>query len=316
MPARKSTRESQFSRRSLLQVGAAATAGVYLGTRATRVRGEEKAAGLRVMSYNVFHGGTRWEPLEQTAAVIKAARADLIGVQEIKQSGPRLAELCQLHWYDQGDEDCGILSRFPIVEHDPKRWGAAVELPGGKRVWLFNCHLSHAPYQPYQLANIPYGENNPFIETAAEAIAEALRARGQQLARLMMAIGRAQRTGNSVFVTGDFNEPSHLDWTARAAAAQRCALPVVWPCSRSLVDAALTDSFRAVHPHELERPGLTWTPVPDERDVLDRIDFVYHTSHGATCRTAEIVGEQQATSDIVVAPYPSDHRAVVCEFEV
>ena len=30
-------------------------------------------------------------------------------------------------------------------------------------IWFFNDHFRPAPYQPYQLAQIPYGNNNPFI---------------------------------------------------------------------------------------------------------------------------------------------------------
>ncbi|MEX0866199.1 MAG: endonuclease/exonuclease/phosphatase family protein [Pirellulales bacterium] len=318
MPTQKpsSASDSQLSRRRLLQCGAAAGAGLYLGAGAAKTRGAKQAATLRVMTYNILNGGTELGTLEQTALVIQRANADLIGVQEAKDSGPRLAKLCGLHWHKQEGNGCGVLSRFPIVEHDPQHCGACVQLPDERRVWLMNCHLPPNPYQPYQLAQIPYGEDNPFIETAAEAIAEAIRARGAQLARLLMAIGRAERLAAPVFVTGDFNEPSHLDWTPRAAARKRCTLPVAWPTSRALVDAGLVDSYRAVHPDELRQPGLTWTPTPAEQDVMDRIDLVYHSSRGVTCRTAEIVGEKQSTSDIVVAPYPSDHRAVVCEFEL
>jgi len=184
-----------------------------------------------------------------------------------------------------------------------------------RRMWLMNCHLPHAPYQPHQFARIPYGDGNPFIETAAEAIAEALRARAKETARLLMAVGRAEKKAEAVFVTGDFNEPSHLDWTARAAEAKRCHLPVAWPTSRAVVDAGLADSFRTVHANELKQPGVTWTPTPGDREVMDRIDFVYHSS-GVECRTAEVVGESGEMADIAIKPFPSDHRAVVCEYSL
>ena len=42
-----------------------------------------------------------------------------------------------------------------------------------------------------------------------------------------------------IAVTGDFNEPSHLDWTPRAATAGRCPLAVNYPSTRALTDTGL-----------------------------------------------------------------------------
>ena len=50
---------------------------------------------------------------------------------------------------------------------------------GNMALNLTHAHLMHAPYQPYQLLNIPYADA-PFIKTAGEAVAEARKARGAQ----------------------------------------------------------------------------------------------------------------------------------------
>ena len=42
----------------------------------------------------------------------------------------------------------GIISRFKIVAATPKKWGARLELPSGRRLYAFNAHLAHSPYQP------------------------------------------------------------------------------------------------------------------------------------------------------------------------
>ncbi|HVJ86959.1 MAG TPA: endonuclease/exonuclease/phosphatase family protein [Caulifigura sp.] len=266
----------------------------------------KKQAVVRVLSYNIWVGGERGG-VEQTAEVIKASRADLVGIQEAKTSGFRLAELTGLTLFDQGDRV--VLSRFPVLAQSPRKYGVRVEIPGGGPVWMFNAHLPASPYQPYQLNGIPYGKENPMIETAAEAIGEALRARGSRSAELLSDLGHAFRTGEPILLTGDFNEPSHLDWTARAAAAGRCKLPVAWPTSRAMCDAGLTDVFRTLHPDEVTRPGATWTPVPGAREVHDRIDFIY--SSGLTPQAVQIIGEAGGPVDLSVKPYPSDHRAVV-----
>ena len=46
----------------------------------------------------------------------------------------------------------------------------------------------------------------------------------------------------------------------------------------------------------------------------DRIDFVYFKGKGVEVIDTKIVGESKENADIVVVPYPSDHRAVVASF--
>jgi exodeoxyribonuclease III len=292
------------------------------------VRQDAPAAGpVRVMSFNLWHGGDAGrQPLRQSVEVIKAARADLIGLQEtagLANSGPRpdraiqLAQALGFHYFDQGGR-CGILSRHPIVAHTPKRHGAKVELPSGEAVWIFNVHFAHAPYQPYQLLRIPY-EGGPFLETSEQAIDAARRARGHQVQALLEEMRAPLQSGSPVFLTGDLNEPSHQDWTEAAAQAGLCPLPVAWPATQAIVDAGLTDSFRSAHPSELRARGLTWTPITtesDSKDRHDRIDFVFFAGRGVKLIESEVVGEKPERAGIVVLPYPSDHRAVVSAFEL
>ncbi len=284
-------------------------------------------AELRVMSFNIWVGGESGnQPLAQTAEVIRAARADVVGLQETHGSerngrrndaGIELAKLLGWHYFNQGGSP-GILSRYPIVTNTPARHGVAIRLPTGQRVWMFNVHFNHAPYQPYQLLGIPYA-NAPFIKTADEAVAEANKARGGEVKRLLDDLKPALASGEPVFLTGDFNEPSHLDWTERAANAQRCPLPVRWPATFSAVQAGMRDAFRTAHPDEIARPGWTWTPLtqPDDpKDRHDRIDFVFFAGKGALVTRCEVVGEAKDSADIVVTPFPSDHRAVVASVAI
>ncbi|HXG46901.1 MAG TPA: endonuclease/exonuclease/phosphatase family protein, partial [Methylomirabilota bacterium] len=227
-------------------------------------------------------------------------------------NGRKLAEMLGWHYFDQG-ERTGILSRHPIVTNTPAKWGVTIRLPSGRQVQMFNAHLMHAPYQPYQLVGIPYA-NGRFIKTAEEAVDEARKARGAQVERLLSELQPALAARVPVFLTGDFNEPSPLDWTPRAAAAGRCPLAVEYPSALAVMKAGMRDAFRAVHPDEVTRPGWTWTPTtkPDDaRDRHDRIDFVFFAGAGVAVTQCEIVGEARPAADIVVEPYPSDHRAVV-----
>ncbi|QDV33880.1 endonuclease/exonuclease/phosphatase family protein [Tautonia plasticadhaerens] len=283
---------------------------------------------VRVLSFNLWHGGDAGrQPIEQTLAVIRESGADVVGLQETEglapegeprpDRGAELAERLGWHHLDQGGRTA-IISRFEIVDATPGRWGAALVLPSGRRMYAFNAHLAHSPYQPYQLLGIPYGDG-AFIETEAEAIREAREARGGQVGELLAEVGAVLPEGLPVVITGDFNEPSHRDWTAAAAAAGLCPLGVRWPSTGAVEAAGFVDAYRAVHPDPASMRGLTWTPTTepgDPGDRHDRIDFVFVSGGDRpTVRVAEclVVGESGESADLVVTPYPSDHRAVVAE---
>ncbi len=294
---------------------------IFLGAMVSWPTACNAAQTLRVMTFNIWVGGESGkQPLAQTAEVIRAAKADVVGLQETHgqmkdgrrpDNGRKVAEMLGWHYFDQG-ERTGILSRFPLVTNTPRRWGVSVRLAGGT-IHLFNAHLAHAPYQPYQLLRIPYA-NAPFITTAAEAVRAAQQARGAQIDSLLHDLRPALSNGGPVFVTGDWNEPSHLDWTPRAARAGIAPMTVAYPSTRRMIDVGLRDAFRVVHPDEVARPGRTWTPITsptDPKDRHDRIDFIFFAGQQVQATRCEVVGEDAQFADIVVTPYPSDHRAVV-----
>jgi exodeoxyribonuclease III len=282
---------------------------------------------LRIMSFNLWHGGDAGkQPLSQTLAVITSARADCIGIQEVEGNAPngtprpdnaaKLAKELNWHYFAQGGRK-GIISRFPIASHTPRKHGVKIMLPSGKPIYLFNVHLNHSPYQPYQLLNIPYGDGK-FIKTEAEAIEEARKARGTEIEEVLQEIKAVEAEGHPIFLTGDFNEPSCLDWTAEAARAKLCPIEVRWPTTQSLIDAGMIDAYRQISPDPTIKRGLTWTPLTkpgDPRDRHDRIDMIWFKGMSTKVKSVEIVGESNEYADIVVTPYPSDHRAIIAEIE-
>ena len=271
------------------------------------------------MTYNVLNGGTRrGQPLSQTAKVIQASGADIVGLQEIGPSVKELAAL--LGWKYLRHGSAAIMTRFEIVEGYDGRTkprmgsgGARIRLNSGQEVYVFNAHLNAYPYQPYQLLGIGKGA----IKTEAEAIAAANKTRGQQIEELLEKIGKLPNKDLPVFVTGDFNEPSHLDWTAATAKSGRHPVKVAYPSSSAMAEKGFLDAWRAFRPDEMKHPGYTWTPVskPDNpKDHHDRIDFVYFRGKQIEVKNMSIVGENKKNADIVVSPYPSDHRAMVATF--
>lgn len=88
------------------------------------------------------------------------------------------------------------------------------------------------------------------------------------------------------FQAGDYNEPSHLDYTEETKYLyDHNGSTYQWDTSKMLEAENYVDSFRAVHPDPVKAPGITWgspahetgnVPWLPNADDRDRIDFIYH----------------------------------------
>jgi exonuclease III len=293
---------------------------------------------LRVMSFNAWGGGAKeGKGVEETVAAIRAAGADSVGLQETRvEPDPRTPTACAgtgpsvapaiaaalgWHYHDKTQQNGvlwanSILSRYPIGPATPNGLGVPVDV-NGITLWMFNIHLDDEPYQPYQpcqLLGIEYGPA-PFVTTEAEAIRFAGATRGPAMDLLAQDMTAAEGAAG-IFVTGDVNEPSGLDWTGATVTAGQHPVAVNWPTTRRLTDAGFIDTYRAIFPDPVAKPAFTWSPRSDGAatdDHPDRIDVVLARGNGLTVTGAAIVGEDGPRSDRVVMPWPSDHRAVVAE---
>ncbi|MBL8580698.1 MAG: endonuclease/exonuclease/phosphatase family protein [Rhizobiaceae bacterium] len=315
----------------------AAGLAIFLGAMMALTAPASAETTLTMMAYNIWGGGgNEGKPVDETVAVIKAAGADIISVSETRLEGdpctadscpPRgesvavkIAEALGFHYYDQTAQNSAIwanaiISRYPIVKPTADDLGVSINVDG-RLVYVFSVNLDDAPYQPYQLLNIEYG-NAPFLKTAEEAIKSAEETRGKSFDALI-ADADAAKDAAAVFIAGDFNEPSHLDWTEATVKAGLQPLPVAWPGTTKLEQAGFVDTFRAVFPDAAAKPGITWTPtseVSDPEDHHDRIDFVFARAPNLKVLSAGVVGEKAPDADIVVTPWPSDHRAVVAKVQ-
>jgi exonuclease III len=264
------------------------------------------------------------QPLSQTAKAIQLSKADIVGIQETRSPrGDKLEDLAKLlGWNHDMGKGSKILTRYEIVESLYK--GVKVKLDSGRHAYIFNVHLSSHPYQPYQLLEIrpkwhKHKFDIEFIKTDAEAIQWAKQARGRELTKLLRQIRSIPDKQAPVFVVGDFNEPSHLDWTEAAANAGRHPIKVEYPNSLAMTRAGFADAYRAIYPDEMKNPGYTWSSFykfDDPTTHHDRIDFVYFKGKGIKLNEVKIVGENRKDADIIISPYPSDHRAVVADFKL
>jgi endonuclease/exonuclease/phosphatase family metal-dependent hydrolase len=271
--------------------------------------GDEPVDELKAMTFNIWLGGTRVD-FDMVIEAIEVADADIVGIQEPGGNLERIAD--ELGWYHNHTQQ--TVSRFPLVE-PPEADGDYVYAFVGPQhaVAVSNVHLTAYPYGPYELRD---------GATVEEVLQHEHDVHMQEMASRFASLPELADDGIPVFLLGDFNVPSHFDWTEETAEASdedfRIALD--WPVSVELDDLGFRDTYREIFPDPVSHPGYTWTPgypPPEMTDdeVHDRIDFVYAAGPSTTTDSA-VVAEDHPITDIVVEPWPSDHRAVVSTFDV
>eukprot|EP01087_Luapelamoeba_hula_P019826 TRINITY_DN6630_c0_g1_i1.p1 TRINITY_DN6630_c0_g1~~TRINITY_DN6630_c0_g1_i1.p1 ORF type:complete len:347 (+),score=33.46 TRINITY_DN6630_c0_g1_i1:1-1041(+) len=310
---------------------------VFVGDAGVDVVGAERV-NVTVMSFNIYGGGAqRGVPLSRTVAAIRAVQPDIVGLQETRQEGPPpdyppvgpwvTADLVlelknagsAYYAYNQEGNNSAlwantILSRYPIqlsdngdVIHSPNNLGIRVRISDHVTVAVYNIHLASDPYQPYQVMR--YTE--PYLYTPQQAIQSAIDTRGNGT-NLLLSDVTAFGKSDIAFVFGDFNEPSHRDWTAPAVRAGLQPWIVQWPTTLTMENAhSFSDLYRLGWPDVVSRPGFSWTSMPQTPVHYDRIDMMLGWARGQMEVTrAGIVGEKAPEADIVIRDFPSDHRAM------
>ncbi|MDZ7770496.1 MAG: endonuclease/exonuclease/phosphatase family protein [Woeseiaceae bacterium] len=281
-------------------------------TDAPQSAGGALPADISVMSFNIEWGG-KHVSFDNVVEAIRRADADIAGIQEAEGNLGELASALGWHY----DRRSAVISRFPLIAPA----GADghyiyAEIEPGRVVAVVNVHLPSDPYGPYAVrdgaavADVLQLERNTRLPDIRKTLAE---------------LGPLLRPDLPVFLTGDFNPPSHEDWTGPATGARPYLYySVAWPVTELVAAAGFRDSWRRVHPDPVARPGLTWWAgrpplaeyAPGPRDPQDRIDYVWYAGP-ATPHSSALVGEPEGPGVTVsVSPWPSDHRAVVSRFTV
>ncbi|MBN8578963.1 MAG: endonuclease/exonuclease/phosphatase family protein [Cytophagales bacterium] len=274
---------------------------------------EEEFNELKVMTFNVLYSVDN----SITLKVLRETFPDVIGFQEI--SVEKLNDLATKLKYHQhhfpktranmSNQDTGILSRFPIVRLLTD--GVVVQVNKNLQVAVFTVHLSPYPYEPYDF-------RDGIITTPEQAIGSASQTRLPEIGPVITQIESMKAENIPVFVTGDFNEPSHLDWNATTAASNlHFGKTVSWPVSNAVADAGLIDAYRLKFSNAANFPGNTWTPIRTPDEVYDRIDIIYHSPDNAySLNDIRLVGGPLDGSGISVEGYASDHFAVVATYSL
>jgi endonuclease/exonuclease/phosphatase family metal-dependent hydrolase len=290
---------------------------------------DAKEPGFTVMSFNCWYQWSRVDDgFAKAAAAIRASGADIAGLQE---SSPEAAKrmAAELGWQHAagGTGSVQIVSRHPIVEvlHGEgigrdRFIGARIRLAGSpaREVVLFNTHLDYQHYGPYEARK---------AGATAESVL-ALNRKSERVAQIAAVVASMKpqlvtADETPVLLTGDFNVPSHLDWTAATAGQHGGVGPVEWPESLRLAQDGLVDSFRLKHPDPAAEPGSTWSPIHKAGEPQDRIDFIYHKGSGLrvigsrtfTTAVETTIGAWGGnTAPVAGNTWPSDHAAVLTSY--
>jgi exonuclease III len=296
---------------------------------------------LRVLVWNVLRGGNSVEQgAEKALAVIRSVEPDLVLLQEsydINGDRPRLGEwlASELGWNQHQGQSTHLCVLTPMeikttFFHDAWHGVGALLRDSEQREFLaWSIWIDYRAFIGYELRDNPDMSDADLLAAEderssrlqqAKAIIEHLQDEGQIAARVPLLVG------------GDWNTPSHLDWTQDTARVfkDRRALPL--PVSTAMADAGFADTFRVIYPNPIQYPGITWSPMyrgpvageEGKAQAFDRIDRLYlknpiEESEGWTLRPVDgkvlpLVWESDLipTSERI---FPSDHGALLMDFE-
>jgi endonuclease/exonuclease/phosphatase family metal-dependent hydrolase len=276
----------------------------------------ERAPTLRILSYNLHHGGVfsgltgNDADLEERLRIaideLRTLNPDVIGLQEASRSRrrghvtQRLGQELGLH-YVFGS----ALFRFFPSEGVNRFIGRVMDFGEGPAI------LSRFPIIAWEAQNLPRcgGVLDPRVLVYATVrtpwgdlgVASTHTTRGFCEAERVVALLEARRGGLPTVLTGDFNAEEDS------------------PAIRRLTgQAGFVDAFRATHPSE---PGATLpqdirAPMPTVRRRVDYVFLVPGRAVRGCVRASRVVLDRPRTLADGTVLWPSDHYGVLADIEI
>jgi len=320
-------------------------------------------SNIRILQFNIWQEGTMVKNgFDAIVNNIIALKPDFVTFSEVRNYNkvpfiPRLVSALKekgLKYYGNVSVSTGIISKYKILSQQVvypllNDRGSVIKasiLVGNRTIVVYSAHLDWLNCSSY----LPRGYNSSTwksLESPVFDIKEVLadnRAsfRDDEITVLMKDAISERKKGRLIFIGGDFNEPSLLDWTVSTKdIREHKGLVVNWDCSKLLLGAGYKDSFREIYPDPLVNPGFTfpasnpdvplgklcWAPKSDDRE---RIDYIYYyPDRTLKLKNVQIVGPQGTIvygkrlecdpdiKDKFVAPsgvWPTDHKALLATF--
>lgn len=226
---------------------------------------------FKALSFNV------WTALpDAIARDIRISGADLICLQEASVDETRqTARLLGSEWVavvPPDGSEYSFVSRFPLVRElgntNIKRGGVGAIFRVGTQDAAFFCH--HGDYRAFGPRDMAFSK-----VSMATAIANDRWYRESQMKELLAFAEPYKKNKIPVFLMGDFNSASHLDYANPS---------IPWPITNMISSSGYNDSWRDLHPTAERKapgafkrtdPGISWSRV-NPNDIYARIDFIFY----------------------------------------
>eukprot|EP00929_Paragymnodinium_shiwhaense_P035175 TRINITY_DN19028_c2_g2_i1.p1 TRINITY_DN19028_c2_g2~~TRINITY_DN19028_c2_g2_i1.p1 ORF type:complete len:543 (-),score=76.69 TRINITY_DN19028_c2_g2_i1:502-2130(-) len=313
---------------------------------------------LKILQFNIWQEGTEVKDgLSKIVDVIIASEADVVALSEVRNYVKDLHQRLKERLLHKGlvfhgnfvqGGDVGLLSRWPIdraeqVTSATRSTITAYFLRTPEMICVCSAHLD---WKQYSLNLVRGYDGNTFSRLSAPVTeVDALHKMDLESGRRGSIEDFLKFAENlcdmPVFLAGDFNECSHLDWTESTKDKfGHNGVVIDWKHSQMLFEGGFSDSWRDVHPDPVTHLGATWpsdaferrsTSWAQEADERDRIDFIYYRGEKTRPVRACLVGSRNyfvknvlhecdtqcpflpATESL---PWPSDHKGVLVEFQI
>lgn len=318
---------------------------------------------LTFLQLNIWQEGVMVENgYEALADELARADADFVMLSEVRNyKGTRFCDRIVTSLKERGKTyysfysyDSGLLSKYPIVDSttifpENEDHGSIYKLTAdwkGIPVCVYTAHLDYQNCSYYMVRG--YSSTTwerlpePVTDTAILLSDNRFSQRDDAIRLFLEDARKEVKRGHPVFLGGDFNEPSHRDWTeATRDSADHQGVVIPWTVTTLLEQAGYKDAYRTFYPDPVQYPGytypadckgadlskLTWAPQSDERE---RIDFIfYYPQKGIFLEDVRIYGPrgsirsnarvEEHTGDVFTTPlgiWPTDHKGVLATFRI
>ncbi|MEG2276426.1 MAG: endonuclease/exonuclease/phosphatase family protein [Odoribacter sp.] len=255
-------------------------------------------------------------------------------------------------YYSFFSDDSGLLSKYPLLDSamifplngDHGSVHKLVADIDGREVAVYTAHLDYLNCAYYDVRGYDGNSWQPLdtpLTDRDSVLRKNVASQRDDAIRAFLADAAVERgKGRFVFIGGDFNEPSHRDWTeATKDSADHHGMVIPWTVTTLLEDDGFLDAYRTYFPNPVKNPGYTfpadtksadikkllWAPNADERE---RIDYIFYAqAEGLALTRVFIYGPkgsirsglrmEEHTSDVFVEPcglWPTDHKGLIAEF--
>lgn len=315
---------------------------------------------FKVLQFNIWQEGEMVEGgYEALISQIIQTDADLVALSEVRNYNDtrfcdRIVESLKdsgYTYYSFYSSDSGLLSRYPIkdstvvfpLQNDQgSAYRALIDMQG-KELALYTCHLDYRHctyYDIYGYSGTTWEKREPLLDVDS-ILADNVISKRDDAMRAIIAQAKEDIAQNRlVFIGGDFNEPSHLDWTEETKDMYgHQGLVIPWTVSTLLEEAGFKDSYRTFFPSALSHPGFTFpsaNPYVDiqkllwaaESDERERVDFIHYYPYDSlqlkdvviwgpkeSIKAGKVVTEQTEDPFVIgTGIWPTDHKAVLATF--